>query len=116
MNVIIPSTLASIAAFISSFFALVKQIILAFKPSFAIVFTVCFSFSDTIGKPASICGMLNSSNLWAISSFSSSEKHTPGVCSPSLRVVSYIFILSGKLYSISLLYILTYLSVILISP
>ena len=81
----------------SSFLVLVKQSIWASSPSLAIVFTVCFSFSETIGKPASICGIPSSSNLCAISSFSSSEKHTPGVCSPSLSVVSYIFILSGKL-------------------
>ena len=54
INVIIPSTSASNAASISSLFVLVKQIVLAFNPSFAIVFTAFFSFSDTIGNPASI--------------------------------------------------------------
>lgn len=116
MKVIIPSTSASKAASISACLVLVKQIIFAFKPSLAIVLTDFFSFSDTIGKPASIWGIPSSSSLCAISNFSSNEKHTPGVCSPSLRVVSYIFILLGRLYSTSLLYILTKLSLILVSP
>lgn len=85
----------------SAIFVRVRQIICAFKFSLAIALTAFFSFSDTIGKPASICGTRNSSSLRAISNFSSNEKHTPGVCSPSLSVVSYIFMCSGKLYSTS---------------
>ena len=93
----IPSTSASKAASISSLLVLVKQIIFAFNPSLAMVLTDFFSFSETIGKPASIWGIPSSSSLCAISSFSSKEKHTPGVCSPSLSVVSYILMFSGKL-------------------
>jgi len=85
----------------SSVFVRVRQIICASKFSFAIALTAFFSFSDTFGKPASICGTRNSSSLRAISNFCSNEKHTPGVCSPSLNVVSYIFICSGKSYATS---------------
>jgi len=81
----------------SSFFVRVKHIIFAFNPSFAMVLTDFFSFSETIGKPASIWGIPSSSSLCAISNFSSKEKHTPGVCSPSLSVVSYILIFLGRL-------------------
>ena len=51
-------------------------------------FTDSCSFLETIGKPASICLILTSSNFLAISNFSSGLKQTPGVCSPSLKVVS----------------------------
>ena len=53
-NVIIPSTSQSNAASMSSGFVLVNAKISAFKPSLAIAFTVSLSFSETIGKPASI--------------------------------------------------------------
>ncbi len=46
------------------------------------------SDADTDGKPASISGTRASSSALAIASFSSREKATPGICSPSLRVES----------------------------
>ena len=54
-----------------------------------------------IGKPASIISTFNSSNARAIFIFSSTSIDAPGLCSPSLRVVSKIisflsFILLGK--------------------
>lgn len=72
----------------SSFLVLAKERICALRPSEVIDFTDSCSFLDTIGKPASICLILISSNFLAISNFSSGLKQTPGVCSPSLKVVS----------------------------
>ena len=87
-KVMIPSTSQSRAASMSSGFVLVNARISASKPSFAIAVTLSLSLSETIGKPASIWLILNWSSLRAISNFSSKLKQTPGVCSPSLRVVS----------------------------
>ena len=57
---------------------------------------------DEIGKPASIISTFNLDNCFAISTFSIMDKEAPGDCSPSLRVVSKIFIYSfilKKLFS-----------------
>ena len=88
INVITPSTSQSRAASMSSFFVLDKEMIWALRPSEVMAFTDSCSFLETIGKPASICLILTSSNFLAISNFSSGLKQTPGVCSPSLKVVS----------------------------
>ena len=72
----------------SSFLVLAKLRICALRPSEVIVFTDSSSFLETIGNPASICLIINSSSFLAISNFSSRLKQTPGVCSPSLSVVS----------------------------
>src|SRR5919108_3153313 len=55
----------------------------------------CISPCDTIGNPASIASTPSSSSLIAIWIFWSGVIVTPGVCSPSLRVVSKILILSA---------------------
>jgi hypothetical protein len=47
-----------------------------------------------MGKPASIASTPNSSNFIAICNFCSGLTETPGVCSPSLRVVSKILTFS----------------------
>jgi hypothetical protein len=52
--------------------------------------------SDAAAKPASMIFTPTSSSLFAIKSFSSGVRETPGVCSPSLNVVSKILILSAK--------------------
>ena len=51
---VIPSTSQSSAASMSSVLVLVNPRIVASRPSLAIVLTDSLSFSDTIGKPASI--------------------------------------------------------------
>ena len=45
-------------------------------------------FSEAAGNPDSICCIPTSSNFLAIFSLSSMVKTTPGVCSPSLKVLS----------------------------
>ncbi len=65
----------------------------AFKPCFAIALMACISPCDTIGKPASIASIPSSSSLIATCTFCSGVMVTPGVCSPSLRVVSKILTL-----------------------
>jgi hypothetical protein len=59
-------------------------------------FIASSSPSEAAAKPAS---MALTPSLWllAILSFFSGVKETPGVCSPSLRVVSKILIFLGKL-------------------
>ena len=61
----------------------------AFSPAPAISSTARRSSSDTRGKPASIRRIPSPSSSRAISSFSSGERTTPTVCSPSRSVVSY---------------------------
>ena len=81
----------------SSFLVLARPQIFAFNFSFAIRLTDSASPSLEIGKPASITSTFNSSRRWAISIFLSNVNATPGVCSPSLRVVSKIRTFSGSL-------------------
>jgi hypothetical protein len=50
--------------------------------------TESFSPADDIGNPASMALTPSLSSWRAISSFFSCVKDTPGVCSPSRRVVS----------------------------
>src|SRR4029079_11871203 len=64
----------------------------AFNPCLIIFFIASTSPGETTGNPASIVSTPNSSNFIAISNFSSGETVTPGVCSPSLNVVSKILI------------------------
>ena len=60
----------------------------ALSPAPAISSTARRSSSDTRGKPASIRSIPSPSSSRAISSFSSGERTTPTVCSPSRSVVS----------------------------
>ena len=53
--------------------------------------------SEAAAKPASMASTPRLSRLSAILSLFSGVKETPGVCSPSLRVVSKTLIFSGKL-------------------
>jgi hypothetical protein len=62
-------------------------------------FTACISPSETAAKPASIMSTPSSSRRWAILSLFSGVKDTPGVCSPSLKVVSKILIFLGKRFN-----------------
>jgi hypothetical protein len=70
--------------------------ICAFKPCLAISLTASISPSETAAKPASITSTPSSSSRWAILSLLSGTSDTPGVCSPSLRVVSKNFIVLWK--------------------
>ena len=54
---------------------------------------------DETGKPASITSTRILSSAFATSSFSSGFIEHPGACSPSLSVVSNIFIVLGMLPS-----------------
>jgi hypothetical protein len=67
------------------------------SPAPAISFIASSSPSEAAAKPASMALTPSLSKLFAILSFFSGVKETPGVCSPSLRVVSKIFIFLGKL-------------------
>jgi hypothetical protein len=67
------------------------------NPASAISFTASISPSETAAKPASITSTPNSSSRLAMRSLFSGVKDTPGVCSPSRRVVSKTLIFSGKL-------------------
>ena len=62
--------------------------ILEFRPSLEISVIACASWADTAGIPASMRSTPNSSSFVAIASLSSTEKTTPGVCSPSRNVAS----------------------------
>ena len=55
---------------------------------FAIKFTPSQSPGDEAAKPASITSTFNFSNCCAIKSFSDGVNAIPGLCSPSLQVVS----------------------------
>ena len=82
--------------------ALANPHISLFNPVSAIAFTASASPLDVIGNPASMVSTPSLSNCIAISSLSSGVRLTPGVCSPSLSVVSNIFInllLSAILFS-----------------
>jgi hypothetical protein len=68
----------------------------ACNPCLAIKLTASNSPSETAAKPASMTSTPNSSSRWAIRSLFSGVNDTPGVCSPSRRVVSKIFIRLGK--------------------
>jgi len=67
------------------------------SPASAISFIASSSPSEAAAKPASMALTPSRSRLSAILSFFSGVKETPGVCSPSLRVVSKNFIALGKL-------------------
>lgn len=69
-------------------FVLAKPQISADSPNFEISLAALFSPSELIGVPASMESTPSLSNCLAISIFSSVVKDTPGVCSPSLNVVS----------------------------
>jgi hypothetical protein len=68
----------------------------ALKPCLAINLTASISPSETAAKPASIMSTPSSSSLSAILNLLSGTSDTPGVCSPSLKVVSKNFIVLGK--------------------
>ena len=65
---------------------------------FAIKFTPSQSPGDEAAKPASITSTFNFSSCWAINSFSDGVRAIPGLCSPSLRVVSNMTNLSSLIY------------------
>ena len=71
-------------------------LISARRPCLAIRLTASISPSETAAKPASITSTPSSSSFWAIRSLFSAIRDTPGVCSPSRRVVSRNFIDLGK--------------------
>ena len=83
-------TSQSIAASISLFIARDKAQISEVNPAFAMSLTTFFSPSDELGKPASMVSTPSLLSWRAISILSSAVKETPGVCSPSLKVVSKI--------------------------
>jgi len=66
------------------------------KPCLAISLTDCISPSLTAANPASIMSTPSSSSLWAMRNLFSGTRDTPGVCSPSRRVVSKNFTVLGK--------------------
>lgn len=88
----------SITASISFLFPLAKLSISALKFSFAISFIASNSPFVAAAKPASIASTPSSSSFFAILNLSSGFRETPGVCSPSLSVVSKILIFSVKLF------------------
>ena len=67
--------------------------------SVIVLILFCSSF-DVIAEPASITSTPSSSSLNAIFSFSLDVISTPGVCSPSLSVVSNILRFSNISYSL----------------
>ena len=79
---------ASIAFCTSFSLARANAQIVAPLTSRAIVCTASKSPGDAAGKPASITSMPRRTRPFAISIFSGVCKDTPGVCSPSRRVVS----------------------------
>src|SRR2546425_2091636 len=82
------STPHSTAVSMSSFSALARAQTSAERPAPAIRRTPSCSPFEVIGKPASITSTPSLSSARAIWSFSSGMRETPGVCSPSRRVVS----------------------------
>ena len=88
----------SITASMSLLTPLAKLKTSALRFSFAISFSASNSPFEDAAKPASIASTPISSSFLAISSFSSGVRETPGVCSPSLRVVSKNLILFLKLF------------------
>ena len=83
-------------ASMSFFVPLAALEIFALRPCFAISFMAFSSPSETAAKPASMKSTPSSSRRCAIRSLFSGTRETPGVCSPSLRVVSKNFICLGK--------------------
>ena len=85
-----------ITASMSPLVPLPALLISARKPAFAIILTDSISPSLTAANPDSITSIPSSSSFWAIRSLFSGTSDTPGVCSPSLKVVSKNFIDLGK--------------------
>ena len=83
-----PFTPQLIAVSMSTFSALARPETSALRPAFAILRTPSCSPFEVIGNPASMTSTPSLSSASAISSFSSGVSETPGVCSPSRRVVS----------------------------
>ncbi len=83
-------------ASMSSLVPLAALLIFAFNPCSAISLTDSISPSETAANPASIASTPSSSRRLAILNLFSEVKETPGVCSPSLRVVSKILTCFGK--------------------
>lgn len=88
MNTWIVSTSHSSAASMSVFVARDSAQISVFRPALLISVTAFFSPSEDAGKPASIASTPSRLSWRAISILSSIVRETPGVCSPSLKVVS----------------------------
>jgi hypothetical protein len=88
----------SITASISFIVPLAKLKISALSFSFAISFMASNSPFDAAANPASMASTPSSSSFLAIFNFSAGVKETPGVCSPSLNVVSKILMLLAKLF------------------
>ena len=78
------------AASISFLLARAKPTTSHERPAFATAATDSHSPVEAIGKPASIASTPSLSSCLAILTFSSGVRDTPGVCSPSLKVVSKI--------------------------
>ena len=83
-------------ASMSPFVPLAALYTLARKPCLAIRLTDSISPSETAANPASITSTPSSSSRWAIRSLFSGTSDTPGVCSPSRRVVSKNLTCLGK--------------------
>ena len=95
MNVWIEFTSHAMAASMSLFKVRVTAHISASKPAFIRSLNAFSSPSEADGKPASIASTPSLSSWLPISIFSSGVRETPGVCSPSLSVVSKILIYSN---------------------
>src|SRR3989337_571765 len=80
----------STAMSISFLLVLAKPQISAFKLALVIILIALRSPSEIIGNPASITSTPKVSSFFAMFNFCSGAKATPGVCSPSLNVVSKI--------------------------
>ena len=88
MNACTYDSPASAAASMSPLFARASPHTCAERPSLQIILTARASPSDMTGKPASMASTPSPSSMRAISTLSSGESDTPGVCSPSRSVVS----------------------------
>ena len=88
----IPLMPQPIAVSMSAFSARARPQTSARRPALEIKRTASCSPFEVIGKPASMTSTPSLSSACAISSFSCGVSDTPGVCSPSLRVVSKILI------------------------
>ncbi len=86
----------SSAMSMSCFSARAKVKIRDFSPSLEISLIASASCGDTAGIPASIRSTPTSSSLVAMRILSSIEKTTPGVCSPSRKVASWIWTFGGN--------------------
>ena len=85
-----------LAASMSSVLSLDRTRVCALSPCCAIVFAVCSSVGLTAGNPISISGMPMSSRSCAMVSFCDGVYDMVGICSPSLRVLSYSMMSSGR--------------------